>query len=222
MMEMELRKDFPKRFAKLIFGLFLFGIAASLTIQAKVGFAPWGVFHVGLADKLGFRIGFTNIIVGVVVLILTALLKEKIGLGSITNMFLVGIFMDLLLYNGVIPPSNGPISGYIMLISGIIIMGFASYFYISAGFGSGPRDSLMVAIARNTKLSIGASRFVLEASVTAIGYLLGGMVGPGTLIFVILIGPSVHYVFMLFHYAPHRIKHEGLSETLSYLIKKDK
>lgn len=219
---MELRKDFPKRFAKLIFGLFLFAIAASLTIQAKVGFAPWDVFHVGLAGKLGFRIGFTNIIVGLIVLIITALLKEKIGLGSITNMFLVGVLMDLLLYNGVIPPSQSHLTGYIMLISGIIVMGFASYFYISAGFGSGPRDSLMVAIARNTKLSIGASRFILEASVTAIGYFLGGMVGLGTLIFVILIGPSVHYVFMLFHYAPHRVKHEGLGETLSYLIKKDK
>lgn len=215
---MELRKDFPKRFAKLIFGLFLFAVAASLTIQAKVGFAPWDVFHVGLAGKLGF----TNIIVGLIVLIITALLKEKIGLGSITNMFLVGVLMDLLLYNGVIPPSQSHLTGYIMFISGIIVMGFASYFYISAGFGSGPRDSLMVAIARNTKLSIGISRFIIEASVTAIGYLLGGMVGPGTLIFVILIGPSVHYVFMLFHYAPHRVKHEGLGETLSYLIKKDK
>ena len=78
---MELRKDFPKRFAKLIFGLFLFAVAASLTIQAKVGFAPWDVFHVGLAGKLGFRLGFTNIIVGLIVLIITALLKEKNRIG---------------------------------------------------------------------------------------------------------------------------------------------
>jgi len=204
---------FLTRLLNLIVGLFFFAAGIVITIKANIGYAPWDVFHIGLVNKTGFSLGIISIIVGIVVVIIVTLLKEKLGFGTLLNMVLIGLFIDLIFRH--IPMAKNYISGVIMLISGLFIVSLGSYFYIKSAFGVGPRDNLMVVLARRTKLPIGLCRGIIELLVTVIGWLLGGMVGFGTAISVVSIGFCIQIVFRVFRFDITSVKHETLSETYS-------
>lgn len=208
------------RLTKTMFGFVLFAIGIMLMIQANIGYAPWDVFHVGLAKTLGITIGMASISTGFVIIILCLFLRETLGLGTILNMFFVGFFVDIINHMNIIPPAGSVVMGYAMMLLALIIMAFASYFYISGGFGAGPRDSLMVSLSRKSGLSIGLCRIFLEFVATVFGYFLGGMVGLGTLVFVILIGVFVELVFRLLKFDPRKIHHETLKESLGHFVTK--
>jgi len=197
----------------MIIGLFFYALGIVMTIKANIGYAPWDVFHVGLTHKTGLSLGIVSIIVGIVLIILVTLLKEKFGLGTISNVVLIGIFVDILFYIDNFPVVENYIIGVILLISGLFIIALGSYFYIKSGFGVGPRDNLMVVLARGTKLPVGLCRSLIELLVTVIGWFLGGMVGLGTVISVIAIGFCVQIVFKLFRFDVTAVKHETLRET---------
>lgn len=213
-------KNFFLRLTRLIFGLFLYALGIVLCINANIGYAPWEVFHVGLAKTLGLSIGTISISVGLILVALVALLKEKIGMGMILNMLLIGVFLDLIMALNVLPVANHLAVGCAMLIAGLIIIAFGSYFYIGSAFGAGPRDSLMVALTRLTKLPVGVCRFGIEFIVLAGGWLLGGMVGVGTIISVVLIGFCIQYTFKLMKFDPTKVKHEMLAETFRRFFRK--
>ena len=203
--------------SKLIFGLFLYALGIVITMKAHLGFAPWEVFHQGVSLTIGLSIGKVSILTGFVICILVFLSGEKLGLGTILNMFLIGIFMDWILESNIIPRMSGFISGIIMMFLGLFIISFASYFYIGSGFGAGPRDSLMVAIERKTGLAVGISRGIIEGSAVFIGWLLGGPVGFGTVIAAFGISFCIQAVFSLLKFKTTLVKHETLGATLQSL-----
>ena len=212
-------KTFIIRLVRLFFGLFLYALGVVVTMQAHIGYAPWEVFHAGLARLLNTQIGTMTISVGLVILIITFLFGEKVGLGTVSNMIFVGLFMNLLLASGLFHERTTPITGGIQMVGGLFIIALASYFYISSGFGAGPRDSLMVLLSRKSGLSVGVCRAGIEVTVTIIGYLLGGMLGWGTLLGAVGIGFCIQVTFRLLHFDPTLIVHEDLAASVRRIVR---
>ena len=204
-------KRFFVRLFNMIAGLIFYAFGIVITIKANVGYAPWDVFHVGIANKTALSLGAISIIVGVLIAIIVTLLGEKVGLGTIFNMVLIGVFLDI--FFPYIPIANNQIIGYIMLIAGLFIISVGTYFYIKSAFGVGPRDNLMVVLARRTRLSVGLCRGVIELLVTIIGWFLGGMVWIGTIISVVAIGFCIQLTFKVFKFDVTAVKHETLRDT---------
>ena len=206
-------RNFALRFCKLIFGLFLYALGITLTIKANIGYGPWEVFHAGLGKTVGMSIGTASIAVGLVIIVVTLLMGEKIGLGTVLNMVLIGAFLDALLSIGAIPAVGTPVLGVIVLIAGLYIISLGSYFYIGSGFGAGPRDGLMVALARKTRLPIGVIRSAIELTATLLGWALGGMVGVGTVLSGFAIGFCIQSTFGLLRFNPTNVAHSTLRES---------
>lgn len=216
-------KQFFIRLLRLVLGLFLYALGIVITMNAHIGYAPWDVFHVGFAKTIGINIGTASIIIGVMIGIITLLFGEKLGLGTILNMVLIGVFLDMLLGFQIIPVANNFVFGIIMVIVGLFIIALASYFYIGSAFGAGPRDSLMVVLTRKTGLSVGVCRGSIELLAVLAGWMLGGMIGIGTILSAFVIGFCVQITFRLLKFDPAAIQHETLDRTYKILFgnKKD-
>ncbi|HSN58548.1 MAG TPA: hypothetical protein VLR72_03700 [Clostridiaceae bacterium] len=212
-------KVFYLRLIKLLFGLFLYALGIVITLKASIGYAPWEVFHVGLAKTTGISIGNASIAAGLVIGIAAVLLGEKLGLGTILNMILIGIFLDIILEFNFIPSAAGLLQGLPMLIAGLFMISLASYFYINSGFGAGPRDSLMVALTRKTKLPVGLCRGTIEILAVLVGWRLGGLVGIGTLISAFAIGFCIQTTFRLLKFDATRVRHETLDATFKTICR---
>lgn len=208
---------FSIRFLRLLLGLFFYGLGVSITINAHIGYAPWEVFHSGIGNVVGMSIGNVSIIAGVAFGVLAWALGERLGLGTIMNMVLIGVFIDIILRLKVIPTMNNFATGVVMLVGGLFVIALGSYFYIGSGFGAGPRDSLMVALNRKTGIPVGYCRAAIEVSVVGIGWLLGGMVGAGTVIAAVAIGFCIQATFKLLRFEPATIQHQGLVEAYQCL-----
>ena len=196
------------RLLRLLFGLFLYAVGIVLTMKAHIGYAPWEVFHAGLANVLGLQIGNVTIWVGVVIGLIVMLSGERIGLGTVSNMVLVGLFMNMLLKSTLIKEQSSFLPGILQLVVGLFIISLASFFYISSGFGAGPRDSLMVFLSRKSGLSVGVCRGAIELSVTIVGFLMGGMLGWGTLLSAFLIGFCIQLTFRVLRFDPKTVVHD--------------
>ena len=210
-------KQYLIRLFRLILGLLLYAFGIVITMNAHIGFAPWDVFHAGLAKITGLNFGTASIITGVAIVIITLLLGEKLGLGTILNMVLIGVFLDLLIEFHIIPVASNIILGIIMVIAGLFIIALASYFYIGSAFGAGPRDSLMVALTRKTSLPVGVCRGTIELIAVIIGWRLGGMLGIGTIISALVIGFCIQVTFKLLKFDATAVKHETLDQTWKML-----
>ena len=177
------------RVIQLLGGLLLFGASLALLVRSRLGLDPWDVFHQGLAIQSGIRIGTVTILAGAVVLLLWIPLGQRPGIGTIANVILVGLSLDATLSMLPTPADLGVRWAY--LVAGIILNGIASGAYIGAALGPGPRDGLMVGLA-NRGHSLRVVRTAIELTVLVIGWLLGGTVGVGTVLFAVTIGPIVH------------------------------
>ena len=206
-------KTLTKRLLDLLIGIVLYALGIVLAIQANIGFAPWEVFHAGLALVTGLGIGAASIVAGLVIVAIVTACGEKIGLGTISSMVLTGVFIDALLWIGLVPTAANPFVGAAMLVVGLFVIALGSYFYMKSAFGAGPRDNLMVVLNRMTKLPVGICRSAVELSVTLAGWLMGGMVGIGTVISVIAIGFCVQAAFALFRFDAAAVEHETLRQT---------
>lgn len=211
-------KHYYIRFLRLIIGLFLYALGIVVTMNAHIGYAPWDVFHVGLAKTTGMTIGTASIITGIIIGIVTVWLGEKVGIGTILNMVLIGVFLDILISLQIIPIARDFVFGIIMMIVGLFIIALASYFYIGSAFGAGPRDSLMVALTRKTGLPIGVCRGTIELLAVFVGWWLGGMVGIGTIISAFVIGFCVQITFKLLKFDATKVRHETIDVTYKLLF----
>ena len=189
-------------------------------VQANIGYAAWDVLNDGVSKVFGISFGMASISIGVALMAIVIVFRERIGLGSVLNMILVGVFIDLILSFKVIPKASGYMTGIPLLFAGMLTLSFASYLYINSGFGAGPRDSVMVIIMRKTGLPVGICRAIVEISAISIGWLLGGRVGLGTLITSFGMGLCMQMVFRLVRFDPTMIDHETLAQTWSSLIKR--
>lgn len=194
---------FMRDFIVIQIGFALFGLSIAVMIRSHLGTTPWAVLEVALSQLTGIRPGRMSIIVGAVVLLGALALREKIGWGTLSNILFIGLWEDMFLFY--IPPVEDRLFlQSVMLLSAIIMMGFATAIYIGVNAGAGPRDSLMLAFHRTTGISIRLGRAIIEIIVVAVGWFLGGPLGIGTLIFALLIGPAVQWGFKLFKVRPHR------------------
>jgi uncharacterized membrane protein YczE len=176
-----------RRLVQLYVGLACYGISAAMMVRARLGLDPWDVLHQGIAHRTGHAIGTVSVVVGVFVLLLWLPLPQRPGLGTVSNVLVVGLAMNQALR--VLPAQHGFGAQLAMLVGAIALCGLATGMYISAGLGPGPRDGLMTGYARKTGLSIRLTRTVLELTVLGAGWLLGGSVGIGTVLFAVGIGP---------------------------------
>jgi len=205
---------------RLFLGLFLFGVAVTLMIKSNLGLAPWDVFHQGLSMKLDITFGKASIIVGFILVVINAMLGEKMGWGTLSNMYFIGIFIDIVLPLDVIPHGNSLLAGIVMLTAGMFLIGFGSYFYMSAGLGSRPRDGLMVALIKRFDKSIFTIRSLIEVGVLIIGLSLGGSVGIGTLYIVLTIGFFVQTAYKICRFNVKELTHRVIDEDIIWLKRK--
>jgi uncharacterized membrane protein YczE len=179
-----------RRLAQLYVGLVLYGISLALMVRAQLGLDPWDVLHEGLANRLPLTFGQVVIVIGALVLLAWIPLRQRLGLGTISNVFVIGFAVDAAL---AVLPAPGPMAWRIaFLVSGVVLNGVATAAYIGARLGPGPRDGLMTGLVARTGRSVRLVRTSIELSVLATGWLLGGTVGVGTVLYAISIGPLVH------------------------------
>ncbi|MGX9887835.1 membrane protein YczE [Streptomyces sp. NPDC002276] len=190
------RNRLARRLIRLYVGLALYGASSALLLVSGLGLEPWNVLHQGLAELTGLTIGVVSIIVGAVVLLLWIPLRQRPGLGTVSNVFVVGLAMDGSL--ALIPDAHGLTVRIPLLIAGIVLNGVATGLYISASFGPGPRDGLMTGLHKLTGRSIRLIRTGIEVSVVATGFALGGTVGVGTLLYALAIGPLAQLFLRVF------------------------
>lgn len=179
----------PRRLAQLYGGLVLYGVSGSLILLSGLGNDPWDVFHQGLARQTGIGTGWWICIVGALVLLLWIPLRQKPGLGTVSNVIVIGVAVVAML--ALFDQASEPGVQVALLISGVVLNGVATGMYIGARFGPGPRDGLMTGLAARGH-SIRRVRTGIELSVLVAGALLGGTVGIGTLVYAVSIGPLAH------------------------------
>jgi len=197
------------RLVQLYAGLVLYGISSSLLVLANLGLDPWDVFHQGLSRTFGLAIGTWAIIVGVVVLLLWIPLHQRPGIGTASNVVLVGLTMNVVL--GHVHAPHAMVARVACLVCGVFLNGVATGAYIGAGLGPGPRDGLMTGLAARGH-SIRVVRTGLEVAVLVTGWLLGGKVGVGTAVYALSIGPLAHVFIPLFSHG--RPTPEGALEAV--------
>lgn len=185
-----------RRLFQLLVGLVLYGLAVAMIVRAGLGLDPWNVLNQGVAERLPLSYGVVMILIGAAVLLLWLPLRQKPGIGTVANVFLIGVFADLGL---VWIPADLPLAvRIVMLVAGVVLTGVATGAYVGAGLGPGPRDGLMTGIVKRTGWPVKYVRTAIEIAVVAVGWLLGGAVGLGTVLFALTIGPLVHVFLPLF------------------------
>lgn len=214
----EIMKSYIKRFIKLIFGIILYAFGVYLTVQANVGLAPWEAFHVGLSQKTGISFGKIVVLVGIIILILTVALKEKFGLGTIVNVTFIGFFCDLFFAMKLVPLISNYWLGIGVMLLGLFVISFASYFYIDSGFGAGPRDSMMIALRKRfPAIPVGVIRGVIEGTVLILGWLMGAKVGFGTVMAVFGISFILQFTFKMLNFDVRTVESESIMDTIRNL-----
>lgn len=185
-----------RRLIQLLLGLAVFGLAVAMIVRADLGLDPWNVLNEGVAERTPLSYGVVMILIGAVVLLLWLPLRQKPGLGTLANVLLIGVFADLGLAwipEGLSLPIRIP-----LLVSGVVLTGLATGAYVGAGLGPGPRDGLMTGVVARTGWPVKYVRTGIEIAVVAVGWLLGGTVGLGTVLFALTIGPLVHVFLPIF------------------------
>ena len=181
-----LQSNFVIRLLNLYIGLMIYGFGVALTVDAAIGIAPWDVLAQGISLQSGLSFGVSTVVVSAIVLLLWIPLKVRLGLGTISNAILVGLFADVALYY--LPTPDPYWQKLAMFALGMVVISFATGMYISSGMGKGPRDGLMFGVAQRTKIPFWISRSSIELIVVSVGFILGGQVREGTLLFAIGIG----------------------------------
>jgi uncharacterized membrane protein YczE len=183
------RRDLAERLGQLLVGLFLYGVALGLMVRGGIGVAPWDVLALGVSGSTGLGYGLVTVLVSILVLILWIPLRQRVGLGTLLNALLIGPSADLTLALVPAPPSVW--IGAPMFVAGLVLLAFATGLYIAADFGPGPRDGLMTGLVRRTGWRVWIVRTLIEGGVLLVGFLLGGPVGVGTVLFAFGVGPLV-------------------------------
>jgi len=202
-------RELRRRLPPLVVGLLVIGFAIAMSVRARLGVAPWDVFHQGIAKATGISFGLVVVLVGVVVLLAWIRLHQRLGIGTIINTVSIGLIANLGLY--LIPTQEHLAIRIPLLVFALLMFGFGGGLYIGAGLGPGPRDGLMTAItARGHRLWV--VRTILECSVLVAGFVLGGNVGVGTVLIALAIGPLTHFFLRRFHLPVHDDSPEVMGE----------
>lgn len=219
-MNKTLIKQTSLKIIRLIFGLFVFALGTVCILNAKIGVAPWDVFHQGVSKLTGITVGQASISMGVIIVALDIYLGQPIGWGSIANMLLIGTFIDLLMLGNIVPIFEGFLPSLILLLIGLVLHGFGVFLYIAVGWGAGPRDGLMVVLMKKTGKSVRLIKSILEILAVSAGFLLGGNLGIGTIIVAFLSGPIWQYIFKLLKFNVNDVEHRSIQDDFKLLKEK--
>jgi uncharacterized membrane protein YczE len=185
--------------ARLQLGLFLFGVAVTLMLEAHIGLDPWSAFHEALSLRSGLSFGRVSQSVGLLLILFSAMvLSVRPGLATICNMLIIGPWVDLLRPQEWFPHPDGGVAGSAQFVIAVFVMGVGTAVYIGARLGAGPRDGLSMGLSRRIGRSLRATRISVEVTVLVLAALLGGSIGLGTLIFAVLMGPTMQASLKLF------------------------
>ena len=196
MRERWLSRSILRRLPGLLLGLVTFGLGIALMAQAGLGLGPWEAFHQGLGRLTGLELGTVSVVLGLPILLLWWPLGERPGIGTVLNVLVIGTSTNLGI--AVLPAAVGGPAQLAMMFGGVVTIGIASGLYLGADLGAGPRDGLMTGIHHRFGWSIRRSRTLIELSVLGAGFLLGGTIGVGTLVFALGIGPLVQLFLTIF------------------------
>ena len=213
-------QEYVRRTGWLLGGLLVSAVGITMMLQANVGLEPWSVLQQGIAQTWGITYGVSSILVGAAVILIAIACGERVGAGTIANIVLCGIFIDALLALGWIPLMNAFWPGVLMLLGGLELLALGTWMYMRSALGSGPRDALMVAMARKTGRSVGLCRASVELVIIFIGWRLGGQVGLGTVISAVGLGSLFNLNFALLRFDAAALHQEDLTETLRRLSEK--
>lgn len=205
-------KLMSKKMILLVVGFFLCSLGSVFFIKSGSGMAPWEVFHSGLASTIGIRIGRAGIAVSFIIVVLDYFLGAKIGIGTLLNMFMIGYFVDFIISFNIINTSSIFLVQILYLFIGMIFMNLGMWVYISQGLGAGPRDGLMVALAKKTNITIRTLRSSIELSAVFAGVLLGGSFGIGTIICAFFSGPVMKIIFDLLKFDVKGVEHTYIDD----------
>lgn len=201
--------------------LFVNGFGIYLTIQADIGAAPWDVLNLGISKSLGILYGSASIAVSVTILIIDILLKEPIGIAMFIDAIVVGKAVDFFNWLGPVPRCTSLLTSIPVLTAGLFVLAYTQYTYMIASLGCGPRDTLLVGLAKRVKrVPIGAVSIILLSTSTLIGWLLGGPVGLGTILCAFGAGPIMQLAFHTVRFDATEIKHQRLTDSLKVFLKK--
>jgi len=194
---------FWRHMARLQLGLFLFGLAVALMLEAHIGLDPWSSLHEALSDRTGLSFGRVSQIIGLCLIVFSAsVLSVRPGVGTVINMLIVGPWIDVFRAQAWFPSVDGGWVGILQFVGGILVMGLGTAVYIGARMGAGPRDGLAMGLARKVDRSLRVTRNSVEVTVLVIAFFLGGSIGLGTLLFAVLMGPTMQANLKLFHVSP--------------------
>ncbi len=199
--------------------LFVNGFGLYLTIRANIGAAPWDVLNLGISRTLGIRYGTASIAVSVMILLIDILLKEPVGVAMFIDAIVVGKSVDFFNWLDPVPSCRSLLTGIPVLILGLIILAYTQYTYMIASLGCGPRDTLMVGLAKRVRrVPIGAVSIVILGTATLVGWLLGGPVGIGTIICAFGAGPIMQLAFRTVRFDATAIRHQRLRDTIKVFL----
>jgi uncharacterized membrane protein YczE len=197
----------PRRLLQLYAGLVLYGVSMALMVRSSLGVMPWDVLHQGLSRQLGWSLGVVTMVVGAAVLLAWIPLRERPGLGTLSNVVVIGLAVDGAL--AVLPAPAGLAGRVAFGVLGIVVNGVATAAYIGVRFGPGPRDGLMTGLVRRTGGSVRLVRTAIEVTVVVTGWLLGGTLGVVTVLYAFTIGPLVHVLLPRLEIAPPAVRATG-------------
>lgn len=210
-------KDFIKRSIRLFLGYWVCAVGIVMTLNANLGAAPWDVLHQGIAKVIGIPLGRATIVLGFIIVALNIIFGENIGWGTVLNMIFIGVFIDILMLNNIIPIFNSPIISFIMMLMGMLVLGYGCVLYIGAGFGTGPRDGVMVALTKRSGKSVRFVKNSVEILAVIAGYLLGGTVGIGTAVMAIAGGYFFQFAFKTTNFDVTGVKHRYIVDDIRYI-----
>lgn len=202
-----------RRLLQLYIGLVLYGISAAMYVRADLGADPWNVFHLGVAKLFSLNLGIVMIGVGALVLLLWIPLRTRPGIGTISNVIVLGLAADVAL--ALIPPVESVVFRMGLLVVALVVNGIATGMYIGAGLGAGPRDGLMTGLHARTGWPIRRIRTGIEVAVLSAGWLMGGAFGVGTVLYALAIGPLIQLFLPWFHIAPTKKNQPAIADSVT-------
>ena len=215
-------RNYVRRLLWLALGMLVSAIGIVMMLQANIGLEPWSVLQQGMAQSFGITYGTASVIVGAAAIGVAILFGESFGFGTVINIVLCAVFIDALLWLGWVPQMSGTLSGVLMLLAGLELLVLGTWMYMKSALGAGPRDALMVALARRTGRSVGLCRISVEILVILTGYFLGGQVGIGTVLSALGLGSLFNLHFHLLGFRAAELHQENIAETLRFIRQQKK
>ena len=201
--------------------LFVNGFGIYLTIQANIGAAPWDVLNIGVSKSLGILYGNASIAISVTILVIDILLREPIGIAMFIDAVVVGKAVDFFNWLHLVPPCRSLLTAIPVMLAGLFVLAYTQYTYMMASLGCGPRDTLLVGLAKRVKrIPIGAVSIALLGTATFIGWLLGGPVGIGTILCAFCTGPIMQFAFKTVRFDATGIRHQRLKDSARVFLGK--